>query len=74
VIHEILDILDLDIVDFDRAFAESTGELVDQTKAHGLSLGDRACLALAAREKLPAVTADRAWTKLNIGIDIKLIR
>jgi PIN domain nuclease of toxin-antitoxin system len=74
VIREIFDILDLDIVDFDRAYAEKTGELVEPTKADGLSLGDRACLALAGREKLPAVTADKAWAKLNVGIEIKLIR
>jgi PIN domain nuclease of toxin-antitoxin system len=74
VIREIFDILDLDIVDFDRAHAEKTGELAELTKAHGLSLGDRACLALAGKEKLPAVTAHKAWAKLNVGIEIKLIR
>jgi ribonuclease VapC len=41
---------------------------------YGLSLGDRACLALAMELKLPVVTADRAWIDLDLGIDICVIR
>jgi len=40
----------------------------------GLSLGDRICLALAEREGVPALTADRAWTELGLAIDVELIR
>jgi PIN domain nuclease of toxin-antitoxin system len=40
----------------------------------GLSLGDRACLALARMRRLPAVTADRAWARLDLGIAIELVR
>lgn len=40
----------------------------------GLSLGDRACIALAARLGLPAVTADRAWRNLGTGVEVQLIR
>jgi len=54
--------LGLEIVDFDPAQAVATGALRPTTRALGLSLGDRACLALAAARQLPAVTADRAWT------------
>ncbi len=39
-----------------------------------LSLGDRACLALALRLELPAVTADRAWAEVDTAVDVKLIR
>jgi ribonuclease VapC len=39
-----------------------------------LSLADRACLALAQHEGLPAVTADRKWAQVDIGVDIRLIR
>ena len=46
----------------------------DKAKALGLSLGDRACLALAQREALPVLTADRNWLKLIIGVEIKVIR
>jgi ribonuclease VapC len=44
------------------------------TKAHGLSLADRACLALARRLEIPVVTADRDWADLNLGTTIQLIR
>jgi len=39
-----------------------------------LSLGDRACLALAARLAVPAVTADREWGELSVGVNVRLIR
>jgi len=65
---------ELEVVDFDRALALSTGALVAVTRDRGLSLGDRACLALARRENAAALTADSAWTKLNIGIEIRFIR
>jgi len=44
------------------------------TKAQGLSLADRACLALAKRLDIPVVTADRNWADLNLGITVQLIR
>ena len=44
------------------------------TRATGLSLGDRACLALAQRLRVPAVTADREWANVNVGITIQLVR
>jgi len=64
----------LDIVDFDKGLALSAAALIARTKAHGLSLGDRACLALADRENLPALTSDRAWNNLKIGVEVRLIR
>jgi len=45
-----------------------------RTREHGLSFADRACLALAARLDVPAVTADRAWTTLDLDIEIVCIR
>jgi PIN domain nuclease of toxin-antitoxin system len=44
------------------------------TKAHGLSIADRACLALAKRLEIPDVTADRDWADLNLGTTVQLIR
>lgn len=44
------------------------------TRTHGLSLADRACLALARRLDLPALTADRDWVDLDLGITVELIR
>jgi len=44
------------------------------TRHLGLSLGDRICLALAIERQCPALTADRNWANLKIGIPIQLIR
>jgi PIN domain nuclease of toxin-antitoxin system len=63
-----------DVIDFDQTLAEQTGGLIARTRQFGLSLGDRACLALAAREGLPALTGDRIWSGLDIGVEIRLIR
>ncbi len=65
---------ELEIVDFDRALAEAAGVLAAHTRGQGLSLGDRACLALARREGATALTADKAWRKIDLGIDIQFIR
>jgi ribonuclease VapC len=61
-------------VDFDREVAIGAAALLLTTAPWGLSLGDRACLALARLRNLPAVTADRAWAKLDLGISIEVIR
>ena len=44
------------------------------SRAAGLSLGDRACLALAQRLGVPAVAADREWATVDLGITIQLVR
>jgi PIN domain nuclease of toxin-antitoxin system len=44
------------------------------TRSAGLSLGDRACLALAERLGMVALTADRAWGTLQVGIQVDVIR
>lgn len=64
----------LEVIDFGIDLADRTGELRPQTRHLGLSLADRACLALAEREDLSAVTADKSWTATDLGIDIHLIR
>ena len=63
-----------DVVDFNHDRALLTGSLLADTKALGLSLGDRACLALGIVLKAPIYTADRAWTKLRLGVDVRVIR
>ncbi len=73
-IRDLLQDMELTIVPFSAEQAEATATLWRATKAHGLSLADRACLALALERKLPVLTADRAWTELALGIDIRLIR
>lgn len=68
------DLSELDIVvcDFDRAQAETAGKLRHLTKSAGLSLGDRACLALAQSVGGTAVTADRSWANLDLGIAVEV--
>jgi PIN domain nuclease of toxin-antitoxin system len=73
-IREVLSILALEIIPFDEKQAFHAGLLYPQTKALGLSLGDRACLALARTAGVPAITADQVWKKLEIGARVKLIR
>lgn len=48
--------------------------LYKRTKLQGLSLGDRACLALALRLRVRALTTDRAWSRLKIAVKVELIR
>lgn len=63
-----------EIVEFDKDQAKIAGSLFPQTRSLGLSLGDRACLALAIALKAPVYTADRAWKNLRIRISIHVIR
>jgi PIN domain nuclease of toxin-antitoxin system len=60
------------VVDFDISLARRTGTLRAETSKHGLSLGDRACLALAERESLPAITGDRNLIGSVKSIEIQL--
>ena len=55
-----------EIVDFTEDLAWEAARLRPLTKQYGLSLGDRACLALAIKLKIPAVTADKEWSKLKL--------
>ena len=72
--REILTLLGLEIVPFDEEQAFLTGLLVAKTHSLGLSLGDRACLALASVTSATAVTADRVWKELKLGVKIQLVR
>ena len=65
--------LDLELVAFDRDAAVQAAALRAETKRLGLSLADRACLSLARSRGIPAMTADRAWTKVE-GIEVILVR
>ena len=66
--------LGLRVLPFTADQAERTASLRAETRHLGLSLGDRACLALAAELDLPAITADRVWKDLAIGIEIRVAR
>ncbi len=66
--------LDLEVVDVDRRQAELAGLMREKTRGRGLSLGDRACLALAAELGATAVTADRAWASVDVGVAVEVVR
>lgn len=72
----ILASLEFVVVDYDADLAHATGALRSATRPLGLSLGDRACLALAKRLNAIAITADRPWLKLDpaLGIQVECIR
>lgn len=62
--------LQLEVVPFDELQAQYVGSLRESTRELGLSLGDRACLALGLAMKQSVVTADRSWTKLSLKVDV----
>jgi PIN domain nuclease of toxin-antitoxin system len=64
----------LNIVPFVAKQAEIAARLWEKTRTHGLSLADRACLALALDRDLPVLTADRAWADLGLEVEIQLVR
>jgi ribonuclease VapC len=64
----------LGVVPFDADAADLAAELRGPTRRLGLSLADRACLALAQKANMPVLTGDRAWAMLDIGVEIVLIR
>ena len=59
---------------FSTTQAEIAGHLKERTKRLGLSLGDRACLALGCDRDETVYTADRAWLNLDVGIEVVAIR
>lgn len=65
---------EIEIVPFTAEQAAIAATLIPKTSRIGLSLGDRACLALALDRGIPALTADREWRKLKIGVPVEMIR
>lgn len=61
-------------VPFTLEHARIAGDLVAKTRPLGLSLGDRACLALGIALGATVYTADRSWKGLRLGIRINHIR
>jgi PIN domain nuclease of toxin-antitoxin system len=69
-----IDRLRLPVIPFDAGEAKIVASLWPSTRASGLSLGDRARLALGLRLGVPVLTAERAWATLKIGVDVGVIR
>ena len=66
--------LQCDLAPFSADQGRTAAELILVTQPFGLSLGDRACLALAIERKARVYTTDRAWKNLQLGIEIEVIR
>lgn len=64
----------VDVEPFSADDALVAASLYPEVSAPGLSLGDRACLALAQRLDAPAVTADHAWALLSLDVAVRLVR
>jgi len=62
------------VEDFTTTDAIEVARLRPLTHSAGLSLADRACLALARRLCTPVLTADQAWTRLTLDVDVRPIR
>jgi len=62
------------VVPFDEIHAYQTAQLRSLTKEKGLSLGDRACMALGKIKNISVVTADKIWKSLEIDLEIILVR
>jgi ribonuclease VapC len=63
-----------DSIPFTAEHARIAGNLVTQTRPLGLSLGDRACLALGVALHAPVYTTDKSWKNLKLGVRIHVIR
>ena len=66
--------LGLIVVPFGEDEAKISSEIYPICRPLGLSLGDRACLCLGLKLGLPVLTADKTWSKLNLKIDIRILR
>ena len=66
--------LGIGVIGFDQAQAVLAAGLRQGSRRLGLSLGDRACLALAEARTLPVFTADRAWGSVPTKLRIVQIR
>lgn len=65
---------DIKIIDFCPKQALISAKICNKTKAYGISLGDRACIALAILKNLPIITCDKIWKKLDLEIEFILAR
>lgn len=73
-LHALVKSASLDIVPFDRSLAETSAKLYPETKAHGMSFADCACLALGIQRKVMVLTAEKRMRIKSLPITVKLIR
>ena len=70
----LLNSLNLRVVPFDAQQAHIAGMLRPATRSAGLSLGDRACIALAIRLHTRVLTMDAVWATLDLPVDVVVAR
>ena len=70
----IMGISGIKIIDFDEKQALIAADIYPKTKEYGLSLGDRACIALAIEKKYPILTCDKIWEKINLDVKFIMVR
>jgi ribonuclease VapC len=63
-----------EVIPFDSKQARIAGDLASETRRFGLSLGDRACLALGLTLRVPVFTTEQVWKQLRLKIDVHVIR
>ena len=68
-----LKLLPIQVAPFTTDQAEIAGSLRAQTRALGLSLGDRCCLALGIKTGFPVLTTDRSWAQIQ-DVNVVIIR
>lgn len=73
-IHASIGQLDVEVVLFDEPQAFEAGRLRSVTERFGLSLGDRACIALASARGAPVLTSDRKWTQVDLDVEVVAFR
>lgn len=66
--------LEVEVIDFTTSHATEAGLLRKKTRSKGLSLGDRACIALALETKAPILTSDQIWQTLRLPVSVVNIR
>ena len=66
--------LGVEWVPFDERLSTIAASLVPLTRHAGLSLGDRACLALGKSRGIPVVTADGDWREIDVGVEVRCVR
>ena len=66
--------LQIPVIAFDADQAKLLASLWKASRSAGLSLGDRACLALGLKTGGQVITADRKWQECGLGVEIIQIR
>lgn len=66
--------LRIPVIPFDSGQAQIVASFWKLTRSIGMSLGDRACLALALQRSAPAFTTEKDWLRCDVGVHVVKIR